>query len=82
MTFISCSIFKNALNGDATNLLADYPLTGGIYRPAFEHVKQRYFNKRAIIAENFREQIDCFHIELATLHKPIYHLQDIERGRC
>jgi hypothetical protein len=71
---------KNALIGDAKDLLADYPITGDSYQPALNHVKSRYFNKRAIISDHFREFLDHPDVDAVHLRKSIDHLQAIERG--
>ncbi len=71
---------KNAMTGDAQNLLKDVQIQEGLYESTWKFVKERYFNKRVIIATHFRDLLDLPSITFATLRSSLDRINAIIRG--
>lgn len=71
---------KQAMTGDAQNLLKDYKLQEDLYESAFKFVKDRFYNNRIIIGTHFRDLLDLPQITLANLRESLDKLNAIVRG--
>lgn len=71
---------KQAMVGDTANLLKDYALQDSLYESAFAYVKDRFFTKRVIIANHFRDILDLPSISLSTLRELLDRIGASLRG--
>ncbi|KAK7575924.1 hypothetical protein V9T40_012210 [Parthenolecanium corni] len=71
---------KQALIGDAANLLKDHSLQEGAYETAFKYVEERYYNRRALIANHFHDLLELPNITFATLRETLDKVNAIIRG--
>lgn len=71
---------KDAMTGRASMVLKDYPVDGDLYQSAYDHVKNRYFNRRKIIETHFRTLFDLPVINSSNLRESFDKVQATVRG--
>ncbi len=71
---------KQAMTGDAQNLLKDYALQEGLYESAYNSIKERCYNKRVIIANHFHDLLGLPQVSQTTLRDSLDKVNALIRG--
>ncbi len=71
---------KQAMIGEAKHLLKDFRLEDTMYPIALQYVRDRYYNKRAIISGHFKDVAEFPAITVRNLRESLDKLNAIVRG--